>query len=329
MAAALDRLARRPGAGPPQPREPRLRARQQPRPRPRDRRRRRVPQQRHHRPAGLAGPAARRPRGRRGAGRPAAAALPERRRSSPRASRSPPAAGCRTRSCEGFPAEDAYGVEGLRFHALTGAALALRFADVVRAARVRPGLQQRHGGRRPLPPAGAGRAPATSGSSTAQPVVHHESRTPGRHDKHLANRAVYLDRWQGEVEPRDDADALGHPGHARGRPRRSARPGAARRRGCASRGRCWSARRGSRSARAPGCAGRSRTPRRPARAASAGATPTSPRRWRRRCATTARRWSSTGGPSGTGPPAATTTSSWCCAAWSATTRAPSRSRCSG
>ena len=31
----------------------------------------------------------------------------------------------------GFPAEDAYGVEGLRFHALTGAALALRYADAV------------------------------------------------------------------------------------------------------------------------------------------------------------------------------------------------------
>ena len=39
----------------------------------------------------------------------------------------------------------------------------------------------------------------------SQPVVHHESRAPGRHDKHLANRTVYLDRWQRVVAPRDDA----------------------------------------------------------------------------------------------------------------------------
>ena len=35
--------------------------------------------------------------------------------------------------------------------------------------------------------------------------VHHESRTPGRYDKHLANRTLYLDRWQRVVVPRDDA----------------------------------------------------------------------------------------------------------------------------
>ena len=106
---------------------------------------------------------------------------------------------------QGFPVEDAYGVEGLRFHAVTGAALALRYADAVGAARLRPGLHQRHGGRRPLPPARRSSATATSGSSTAAPVVHHESRTPGRYDKHLANRTVYLDRWQRVVVPRDDA----------------------------------------------------------------------------------------------------------------------------
>ena len=51
----------------------------------------------------------------------------------------------------------------------------------------------------------ASSGPATSGSSTDVPVMHHESRTPGRYDKYLANRAVYLDRWQRVDEPRDDA----------------------------------------------------------------------------------------------------------------------------
>ncbi len=104
----------------------------------------------------------------------------------------------------GFPAEDAYGVEGLRFHALTGAALALRYTDAVALRGFDPvftnGLedvdlchrlrQRRDGHFRVL---------------DNEPVVHHESRTPGRHDKHLANRAVYLDRWQRVVAPRDDA----------------------------------------------------------------------------------------------------------------------------
>jgi GT2 family glycosyltransferase len=106
---------------------------------------------------------------------------------------------------QGFPAEDAYGVEGLPFQALTGAALAVRYADAValrgfdavftngmedvdlchRLARLR---------------AGHFRVVDTA------PVVHHESRTPGRYDKHLANRTVYLDRWQRVLEPRDDAE---------------------------------------------------------------------------------------------------------------------------
>ena len=104
----------------------------------------------------------------------------------------------------GFPAEDAYGVEGLRFHALTGAALALRRADALALRGFDPvftnGMedvdlchrlrQRRDGYFRVL---------------DSQPVVHHESRAPGRHDKHLANRTVYLDRWQRVVAPRDDA----------------------------------------------------------------------------------------------------------------------------
>jgi GT2 family glycosyltransferase len=106
---------------------------------------------------------------------------------------------------QGFPAEDAYGVEGLRLHALTGAALALRYADAVALrgfdAVFSNGMedvdlchrlaQRREGHFRVL---------------DAAPVVHHESRTPGRYDKHVANRRVYLDRWQHVVEPRDDAE---------------------------------------------------------------------------------------------------------------------------
>lgn len=105
---------------------------------------------------------------------------------------------------QGFPAEDAYGVEGLRFHALTGAALALRYADAVAVRGFDPvfsnGMEDvdlchrlarlREGHFRVL---------------DAAPVLHHESRTAGRYDRHLANRRVYLDRWQHVVEPRDDA----------------------------------------------------------------------------------------------------------------------------
>ena len=54
----------------------------------------------------------------------------------------------------GFPVEDAAGVDRLPFAALTGAALAMRFDGRRRAARVRPAVPQRHGGRRPVPAAG-------------------------------------------------------------------------------------------------------------------------------------------------------------------------------
>jgi GT2 family glycosyltransferase len=103
----------------------------------------------------------------------------------------------------GFPAEDAYGVEGLQFQALSGAALALRYTDVVALRGFDPvftngmedvdlchRLQQlRDGHFRVL---------------DSKPVVHHGSRTPGHHDKHLTNRTVYLGRWQRGLAPRDD-----------------------------------------------------------------------------------------------------------------------------
>ncbi len=106
---------------------------------------------------------------------------------------------------QGFPVEDAHGIEGLRFHAVTGAALALRYADAVALRGFDPvfsnGMEDvdlchrlgrlRKGHFRVLGPA---------------PVVHHESRTPGRYDKHLVNRRIYLDRWQHVAAPRDDAE---------------------------------------------------------------------------------------------------------------------------
>ena len=63
----------------------------------------------------------------------------------------------------------------------------------------------------------------------SQPVVHHESSSAGRYDKNLANRAVYLDRWKGEVDPRDDADLWATRGmrvvdHDIGKARRGASP---------------------------------------------------------------------------------------------------------
>lgn len=108
----------------------------------------------------------------------------------------------------GFPVEDAEGVEQLRFHAITGAALALRYADAVAMRGFDPiyangmedvDLCHRLAARR-------------NGHFVVRPdipVVHHESRTKGRYDKHLANRSVYLDRWQRVAEPRDDAALWG------------------------------------------------------------------------------------------------------------------------
>ena len=112
---------------------------------------------------------------------------------------------------QGFPVTDADGIDELRFHALTGAALALRAEDVVRLRGFDPlftngmedvDLCQRLAAIRP----GHFRV------VTEAPVVHHESRTPGRYLKHLANRAVYLDRWAGVDEPRDDVELWGSRG---------------------------------------------------------------------------------------------------------------------
>lgn len=104
-----------------------------------------------------------------------------------------------------YPREDAAAVDSLRFSALTGAALAMRFADVValqgfdplftngmedvdlchRLSALRPGYMR---------------------VVTSSVVVHHESKSKGRYARAPLNRLLYLDRWRGRVEPADDAE---------------------------------------------------------------------------------------------------------------------------
>ncbi|MGI8900188.1 MAG: glycosyltransferase [Nocardioides sp.] len=94
----------------------------------------------------------------------------------------------------GHPKEDALGVAGRTFSAITGAAMALRAEDVValrgfdmgyvngfedvdlclRALRLRPG------GFRVVP---------------ESVVTHYESRTPGRYDRVVENRKLFTTRW--------------------------------------------------------------------------------------------------------------------------------------
>ena len=95
---------------------------------------------------------------------------------------------------QGFPVEDAEGLEHARFTAVTGAALALRFEDLVAMRGFDPiylnGMEDvdlclrlaRHRG----------------GSYVVRPnalVEHHESRTPGRLAHFAINRHLYLERW--------------------------------------------------------------------------------------------------------------------------------------
>lgn len=103
---------------------------------------------------------------------------------------------------QGYPTEDARGLAGADLSALTGAALAGRYADLVRVrgfdAVFRNGMedvdlclrlaQVRPGACRLLP---------------ESQVIHLESRTPGRFTHSLINRKVFLDRWGGKL-PVDD-----------------------------------------------------------------------------------------------------------------------------
>ena len=118
---------------------------------------------------------------------------------------------------QGFPTEDAAGLEHERLHALTGAALAMRHSDVVALRGFDPvfrnGMEDvdiclRLAERR------AGRFVVRPDSR----VVHHESRSPGRFSQALVNRQVLLDRWAGRL-PEDDVTAWGRPGLRGDRPR--------------------------------------------------------------------------------------------------------------
>ena len=204
----------------------------------------------------------------------------------------------------GFPVEDADRVDEVAFAALTGAALAMRWDDVValrgfdplfrngmedvdiclRLARLRPGRFV---------------------VSPDSRVTHLESRTPGRYAKVVRNRRLYLERWRDAAPARRRA-AVG-PARLRGRrPRRPQRhqrgpavvragTGAGPAPGC-----------GHSRAR-PGCGGPSRTPPPPASGGTPGGTRTSPGTSRARCVRSARRWSSTAATSTTARPDTSTT----------------------
>jgi len=106
---------------------------------------------------------------------------------------------------QGFPAEDADGLEAEPLHALTGAALAMRFSDVVALRGFDPvfrnGMEDidiclRLAAERP-------------GRFVVRPesvVIHHESKTPGRFARSVMNRRVLMDRWAGRL-PEDDVVA--------------------------------------------------------------------------------------------------------------------------
>ena len=204
VAAALDRLARRPGAGPARRREPRLRARQQPRPRARHRRRRGLPQQRHHRPAGLARSAPRGAGGRRRAGRAAAAALPDAGPSSPRASRSRRAAGCRTPSSRASPSRTRTASRGC----------ASTRSPVPRSRCATPTRWRCAASTRSSPTAWRTSTSATGSARRrdghfrvldAGPWSTTSPARPAATTSTWPTATVYLDRWQRVVEPRDDA----------------------------------------------------------------------------------------------------------------------------
>ena len=117
---------------------------------------------------------------------------------------------------DGFPVEDAAGVDRLEFAALSGAALAVRIDDVIALRGFDPlfrnGLEDvdlclRLATLRP-------------GRCVVEPdsvVTHLEPRTPGRFAKVVRNRRLFLDRW-GDDTPHDDIrlwaergfDVVGH-----------------------------------------------------------------------------------------------------------------------
>jgi O-antigen biosynthesis protein len=103
---------------------------------------------------------------------------------------------------QGFPVEDAAGIETVAFSAVTAAAVAMRRADVVALRGFDPifrnGMEDVDLGLR--------MCALRPGRFTVRPdsiVVHHESRSPGRFAQSLVNRRLLLDRYDNDL-PRDD-----------------------------------------------------------------------------------------------------------------------------
>lgn len=111
---------------------------------------------------------------------------------------------------QGFPVEDADGLENATFTALTGAALAMRMQDVI-AMRGFDGLYLNGMEDVDL---GLRMRQSRKGRFTVRPdsvVVHHESRSAGRFTHSLSNRRLLLDRWRGTL-PGDDVKLWGGQG---------------------------------------------------------------------------------------------------------------------
>ena len=111
---------------------------------------------------------------------------------------------------QGFPAEDARSLAGTRFSAVTGAAMAVRVADVVALRGFDPlfrnGMEDIDFGLR--------LKASRSGSFTVQPrsvVIHHEAQTPERSTRSLIDRRILLERW-GNRMPGDDVELWRHVG---------------------------------------------------------------------------------------------------------------------
>jgi GT2 family glycosyltransferase len=112
---------------------------------------------------------------------------------------------------QGFPVEDAAGLETAAFSALTGAALAMRYSDIVALRGFDPlfrnGMEDIDLGLRTLR--------LRPGRFTVRPesvVVHHESKSPGRFTHALVNRRLLLDRWGNDM-PGDDLALWRHVGY--------------------------------------------------------------------------------------------------------------------
>lgn len=113
---------------------------------------------------------------------------------------------------QGFPREDAVGIESIPFRSLCAAAVAFRRADFASLRGFDPlfrnGMEDVDLGLR-LSQLRPGRFCVRTDSN----VVHYESRTPGRYKHIAANRRLLLDRW-GPNLPGDDVEAWERVGYS-------------------------------------------------------------------------------------------------------------------